>query len=390
MSFKDLSSSRPRGSSSHARSVLGTVGAVAVALGASLVAQQPGLDDRTSHPDNYYAAGNRIDIATPMGGDVVVAGRHVDITQPVTGDVLAAGWRVALSGRAEDDVRVAAGEVDVNAPIAGDLTVAGGDVTLGPDTHVGGRGWITGRTVRINGVFDRNLDVAGATVQVAGEIRKPVRIVAEKLEILSSAHILAPLTYRAPSEAQIAEGAVVSGPVTFDRIAEREARRGRAFPAASMVLFSIHLFLAGILVVVFLPRVEQSVVDTLRAQPGKSLLAGFVLLVTTPVAAALLVISILGLPIGLALGALYAMALFAGVLATAFFVGDAEAKLFKFGPVGTRGQHVLLLLASVLTLAVLRSVFGGLVVFVSTLFGLGAVMLWVYREGSRASTPTSA
>ena len=68
----------------------------------------------------------------------------------------------------------------------------------------------------------------------------------------------------------------------------------------------------------FLPRVETSTVATLRAQPGKSVLAGFVLLVTTPVAAFLLVISILALPIGLALGDCYAMALFGGVLSTAF------------------------------------------------------------------------
>ena len=51
--------------------------------------------------------------------------------------------------------------------------------------------------------------------------------------------------------------------------------------------------------VILLPRVESSVVATLRAQPGRSLLAGFVLRITTPVAALLLALSILGLPIGL-------------------------------------------------------------------------------------------
>lgn len=359
-----------------------------VIIGVTLGAQTPGAEDRSSRPDNYYAAGNRIEITTPMARDVVVAGREIEITQSVAGDVLAAGWRVLLSGRADDDVRIAAGEVVVNGPVAGDVTLAGGDVTLGSNARVGGRSWITGRSVRINGILDRELEVAGATVQVAGEIHKPVRIVAEKLEILSSARILAPLSYRGPTEAQIAEGAVVSGPVMFNRIPVHEARRARAWPAASTLLFSTHLFLAGILVLVFLPRAQQSIVETLRAQPGMSLLAGFALLVTTPIAALVLVISILGLPIGLALAALYAIALFAGVLTTAFFVGDVEGTLFKFGPVSTRGQHALLLLAGVLTLALLRSVLGGLVVFVSVLFGLGALTLWGYRHIAQA--PASA
>jgi hypothetical protein len=215
-------------------------------------------------------------------------------------------------------------------------------------------------------------------------------VVAEKLEILSSARILAPLSYKGSNEADIEEGAVVEGPITFDRIPPREAQRARSVPAVSMVLFSVHLFLAGILVILFLPHVETSVLETLRTSPWKSMLAGFVLLVSTPVAALLLVISVLGLPFGLAMAAVYAMALFASVLATAFFVGDLEARWFKAGPVVTRGQHVMFLLAGVLTLAVLRSILGGLVVFVSLLFGFGALGLMVYHSFARQLAPSPA
>jgi hypothetical protein len=325
-----------------------------------------------------------------MGRDVVVAGRQIDIAQPVAGDILAAGWRVTLSAQADDDVRIVAAVVTVRAPVSGDLTVAGGDVTVGSESHVAGRSWVTGRTVRIDGVYDRDVHVAGATVQVAGEIRHPVDVVAERLEIESTARILAPLTYKGPSEAQVAEGASIKGPITYERIPEREARRARAFPALSTVLFSFHLFLAGLLVAIFLPRFETSVVETLRTHPWKSVLAGFVLLVTTPVAAALMIISILGLPIGLALGATYLIALFGGVLATAFCIGDAEARLLKAPPIATRRQQVLILLAGVLTLAFLRSLFGGIVVFASVLFGLGALILRLYQTFSHGTAPSPA
>lgn len=58
------------------------------------------------------------------------------------------------------------------------------------------------------------------------------------------------------------------------------------------------------------------------------------------------------------MGAVYAIALFAGVLVTAFFPGDAESRLFKAGPNLTRGRHALRLLAGVLTLPLLRSLSG--------------------------------
>jgi len=143
------------------------------------------------------------------------------------------------------------------------------------------------------------------------------------------------------------------------------------------------------------PLVARDIPKLTGARPclprtGRSLLAGCALLMTTPVAALLLVISVLGLPIGLALGALYAIALFGGVLVTALFLGDAEARLFKTGPIVTRGQHVLRLLAGVVTLALLRSLLGGLVVFASLVFGLGALMLAAYQAYSHVSSPASA
>ena len=325
-----------------------------------------------------------------MPADVIVAGRQVDIAQPVAGDILAAGWRVTVSGRAEDDLRIAGGEVLVDAPVAGDLTAAGGDVTIGPLTRVGGRSWLTGRNVRVAGHFDRDLQIAGATVEIAGEIRQPLRVIAEKLEILPSARILGPITYQGSSEMHVADGAVINGPITYDRIPQQEARRARAFPTVSSLLFATHLFLAGLLVVIFLPGVETSVVAALRAQPGTSLLAGFALLVSVPFAAVLLVISVLGMPIGLAIGALYLVSLFGAVLATAFFVGDMEVRLFGVGPIATRGQHVLLLFAGVITLAFLRALLGGVIVLASVIFGLGALMLAVYRTQANRPAPTAA
>ena len=165
---------------------------VALALGSMAAgpAQPSTANSQHVRGDNYYSAGQHVEITAPMPGDVVVAGRQIDIAQSVAGDLLAAGWRVTLSAPADDDVRIAAGEVTVNAPVTGDLTAAGGDVTLGPQTHVGGRSWITGRTVRIAGILDRELQVAGATVEISGEVRQPMRVIADQLDIRPSARIL--------------------------------------------------------------------------------------------------------------------------------------------------------------------------------------------------------
>jgi hypothetical protein len=231
------------------------------------------------------------------------------------------------------------------------------------------------------GVFDREVRIAGGTVRIAGEIRRPLTVVAEKLELSPTARVLGPLTYKSPTEAEIADGAVIAGPVAYTRIEPREARRAHAFFGFSTILFTLHMTIVGLLLVTIAPRVAPSVVMTMRTMPGRSLLIGFALLVATPVAALLLVVSLIGIPIGVTVGALYVLALPLAVLAMAFFVGDVEARLFKM-PAVTRRQQAMALLAGVVTLAVLRSVpaIGPLVVFGSVLFGLGAMSVRAYQE----------
>jgi hypothetical protein len=361
-----------------------TLLAMVLAFGVVAAAQAPLPSDMPARPDNYYAAGNHVDITAPMPRDVVVAGRYVDIRQSVGGDILAAGWHVALTAKADDDVRMAGGTIIVNAPVNGDLTLAGGDVTVGESAQIAGQSWISGKTIRVQGVLGRELHVAGQLVQLSGEIHQPVEVVAERLEILSTARILAPLRYKGTVEATVANGAIVNGPITYDRIARRDVDRARSYPMVSSLIFAIHMLLIGWIVLALAPRAERSVVATLRTKPGRSLIVGSALFVTVPIAAMLLIVSVLGAPLGAIVAALYVVALFGSVLATAFCVGEVEARVFRFRAIGARGHHALILLAGVLTLALLRSLLGGLVLFVSVLFGLGATALWIYGAYSQS------
>jgi len=359
---------------------------VAAMLIVGAAAAPPQMPQPSGRPtDSYYGAASQVHISTPVAGDVVVAGRDVRIGTLVSGDILAAGWRIAVAGRADDDVRLAGANVVVDAPIEGDLTIAGGEVAVGTGSRVHGRGWMTGGTVRALGIFERDLQVAGETVQIGGEVREGVQVTAQKLEILPTARLLGPLHYRGPNPAVIAHGASVAGPITYDRIAAKEARRARSLMSVSTILFTLHLLLTGLLLLYVFPRPLLAVVDTMRAAPGPSLLTGFALVVGAPLAGFLLVFTVLGLPIGLALLALLVLAVLFGVLATAVCVGEAEVRLL-----GREGQlsraHGGVLLAGIATLAVLRAMpgVGALVVPLSVMVGIGALMRWARAQASTA------
>lgn len=367
---------------------------VTLGLAVAIQAQAPQVPSAEPPrvPENYYEAANRVDLTAPVDGDAVVAGRIINLSQPVSGDVLAAGWRVTLSAPASDDVRIAGSEVSILSPIEGDLTAAGGDLTVGPQVHVRGRAWLSGGTVRTEGVFDRELRIYGGTVTIGGEVREPLTVVAQSLTILPSAHLLARVNYKGPVEARVEPGATLAVPLVYERIATDEARRQRLPGAGSALLFTVHITLAGLLFFLLVPRISSGAAATLRAEPGRSVLAGFVLLVTVPVAALLLVVSVLGLPVGLALVAMYFVALLLGLLTTAYALGEFESRLLKRPPVVARSQRALVLVAGVVTLAVLRAVpfVGGWTVFLAVLFGLGSLALWTYRVWVTPTPSTSA
>jgi cytoskeletal protein CcmA (bactofilin family) len=360
-------------------------GCATALLAASSAAYAQGAGPRGTPNDSFYGAGSTVEVAVPVGGDVVVAGRNVSIARHVSGDVLAAGWHVRMGAAADDDVRMAGAEVSVDAPVHGDVTVAGGHVTLGPAVVVSGRTWLAGGTVRVSGVFERDVQVAGDTVQIGGEIRQRLRVTAQRVEILPGARVLGPFEYRSPAEATVAGTATVAGPVTYQRIAASEARRARSLFSASTMLFVLHLLLTGLLIAYVVPRPAAAVVDTLRRAPGHSLAVGLALLVLTPLAAAVLIVSVLGFPIGLGLLALYAVALLFGLAATAMCLGEVEARLIGRPP-SDRVGHAGVLLAGVMTLAVLRAlpVIGAWVVALSVMAGLGALGAWGYaRHGGK-------
>jgi hypothetical protein len=235
--------------------------------------------------------------------------------------------------------------------------------------------------VRAAGTFERELRIAGERVELAGEIRQPVQVVAHQLHILPTARIEGPLTYDGATPATIAAGATIAHPITYRHIASSQVEQARWPRGASSLVFAVHLFVGGLLLLLLMPRIAGDPATAMRAQPVQSLFAGLMLMVTVPFVAVLLIVSLVGLPSGLALAALYAALLFLGIVITALVIGEAEASWLRVAPTGPRGGRLVFLLAGVVTLAVLRSlpVVGSAVVVAAVVFGIGAVGLWVYR-----------
>jgi hypothetical protein len=117
-------------------------------------------------------------------------------------------------------------------------------------------------------------------------------------------------------------------------------------------------------------------VRTLAATPGKSLGLGTALFFGVPPIAVLLIITIIGIPIALALIIAQAIALICGYMVTAVLIGQGIARTFGRKALGGWQQYAFLA-AAVLALALVTSIpyLGTVLLVLVCSAGLGAMVL---------------
>ena len=334
--------------------------------------------------EDVYLAGGSVRVLGQVDGDVGAAGGRVSIEGTVSGDVAAFGGSVELRAKVKDDARITGGDVTVHGTIGDDLLAAGGTVTVAPEARIGGRAWLAGGTLEIAGRVGKGLKAAGGEIVIAGEILGDVDLIGENIEIRPGAIIHGRLNYRSPNEARIDPGArlhsaVVMLPLEAPPGAKAGHAGGRVFMLLSLLVTASVLFL-------LFPNFSRLTARSVREAPWQALGLGFAVLASGPLVVILLLVSVVGLWLGLITLVVYFILLLLGYLTGVLFVADAGLQRLRPQEPPTKGRMIGALAATLVVLALLRllPVIGGLVAFALLLFGLGALTraLWRrYRNG---------
>jgi hypothetical protein len=242
----------------------------------------------------------------------------------VVGDVL------VDRGQTTKDVLVADGDVTVRGTVDGDLVVADGDVTL--------RGRVTGDVVTLAGTA-----ILGRRAAVDGDV-----VYADK-------------------KPQVAPGAQVGGEVKKLK-PENFGGGAIALQIGVWLAVTISVLVLGLLLLLLFPRAADAVARTGKARTGRAMLVGLLTFFLIPIIGFVALITIVGIPLGvgllLALLPLYALA----YTSSAVVVGRFASK---------QGGRILAFVIGLVILRVLALVpfLGGLVWFLATILGLGALLI---------------
>ncbi|MEW6681360.1 MAG: hypothetical protein AB1451_00345 [Nitrospirota bacterium] len=328
---------------------------------------------------DYFAYGERVEISGTVNGDVYAAGGQILVDGTINGDLLAAGGAITISGTVSQDARIAGGQIAINGPIGRSLTVAGGNVEVNDSAAVGRSVVAAGGRVRVAAPVQADAKIAGGSVTVSNAVKGNLHVATGDLRLTSKAAIAGDLTYWSQTDASIDPGANVAGVVTRKALPEHFGPRPGAFLAALAGLFLlaklvsfVSTLVLGLLFLYLLPRYTGSTVSTLRTRPWASLGIGFIAFVVTPVAAVILLITVLAAPLGLMAAALFVLAIY---VARVFVMIWAGAALFAWMGKPVREVWALVIGLVVYTIVTAIPFLGWIVAWGVTLFGLGAALL---------------
>ena len=360
----------------------------AVLLAASLPVRA--ADSAEAQVDNdRFVAGGLVRQTKPVEGDLFGIGGNVDVVAGVQGDAVLVGGDVRVRDSVAQGLFAAGGNVRLEATVGRNARIAGGNVEIASTANIAGNLSVAGGTVEIRGPVGGNVRAAAGDVLIDGPVAGDVRIAAGSLELGPNARIGGKLVHHGPEKirrdpaAQVA-GGIERGPA---RGLKGEERHGVG-PRIGGWLWSLGLIaLAGFIAGVF-PAGSRSMGDGLRNDPGIGLLLGFIALVCVPIAAVVLMVTIIGIPLALAVLLLYFLMLIVGYAAVGVMVGDAALARLRSQDSARVGWRVGAAMAAMLALALLSRipVVGGLVIFVVLLAGLGAIVLAVRARTSLPPT----
>jgi hypothetical protein len=350
-------------------------------------------DDGVAHSvgSDRFAVGGTVRLAGPVAGDALAAGGRVTLDGPVAGDAFLVGAHVEVRGPVDKDLFAAGASVVASGSVSHDARLVGGTVEVTPGARVGGGLSMDGQTLSFAGTTEGDLRMTGRDATVSGTVGGDVEISAARVEIGPAARIAGALRYRSDREPVIAAGAQIAAglerlPGSPHAWTWREGAHHALRGVGRGIWFS-GTFVLGVLLLLLAPGYLAGTSRVAVAEWPLCLGVGFGILVAVPVVAALLVITLIGIPLALLAIASYAVVLLLGHVVAAVAVGDYALGRWAPARSAAAGWRVLGFLAALVALGLLRHVplVGGLVALLVFLAGVGALSLRAVRPQASAA-----
>ncbi len=321
--------------------------------------------------EELFSAGNNLVRTGLVEGSVFDAGRNLKSDAIVRGIMFTAGENLLLEG--ESEYLFAAGKMlNVAQKVDRDLFAAGQILNF-DQVNIGRDAYMAGEDIVLDGNVGRNLFIGAKSASLSGNVKGDLTLGVEKVDIADDMVIGGNLKYNEDAQLNMSDKVKVGGEKTtykseeFKKEEPTEREKivaklgGYLIKLATAVMYG--LILLWLFPGIFINLVKQNL-PLSAASFWKKIGTGLLVLILTPLVALFIFITIVGIPVSLLLLMVYGFAIFTAQIFVGYLLGTVLLSKSK-------KWLNLVLGVSALILIKMLPLFGGVITWLSIIWGLG-------------------
>ncbi|HKK54283.1 MAG TPA: hypothetical protein VJ926_02065 [Patescibacteria group bacterium] len=332
---------------------------------------------------NMYVVSNNITIEGVVNGDLIALAQNITVKGKVVGDIISASQNLNVEGEVGGNIRSITNTASlINTTVKRNVNLVGTNILISENSNISWDALVLARVVEMRGTVQGSLHGVADKLLISGDVNKDVSFTinqnddyyqGEPIKITSDSNIKGNLNYSYNKNLNI-DKSLIAGAINFNKKnIENDWQK-------NIWNFIIAVFSALVVGLVFISisKKEMTIIqEKANSRYGKSLLVGLGILFLTPIVSIILMMTIIGIPLGFIMLILWFITLYFAQIMVSLGLGkQIREKLFKAKKKNIMAD--LIIGITVLYLLFSIPIFGGVITFFSTLLGLG--IIWRYKK----------
>jgi len=302
----------------------------------------------------------------------------------VRGDLLIVGGNVRLESHVTGNIRGLAGNLELTSTVGRNVLLAGGTVVIAPSAHILGHLTVAAGSLELRGAIDEGIRAVAGQATLASSLNGPVELWLERqatLIVEGSAIVGDQFIYHASRKANISQRAKFNqAPIWKPLEISRRHAYSRGWWLGQLGSLFGALVL-GMIVTNLWPKKLQAISNEALVKPWPSLGWGLAWALGAPLVSLILLVTIIGIPIAIAVLALFILGIVTSQVLAGAIVAQAIFSRLRF-----KGGVKLPLVVSVgLGIVIFRLLgllpwLGGIWLVLGAVLGWGAIIIIQRKE----------
>lgn len=276
----------------------------------------------------FYAVGGVVALSGSVTGDAVIIGGNITVNGEVAQDLAILGGTVSVQAPVAEDLRIVAGDVTISKPIKGSLVVVSGRLTVLSTADISGDVLFYGGEGTIDGHVDGKVLGSSDSLRINGMVKGGVDVITSTLTLGDQANIEGDVKYTSNTDILRSQNSVVSGKI-LKNSSTNDSQPKESFDAKTVAVF----LLISLFTTLSLFLIKRNAVERFARTAGSGIVVklavGFGVFLFIPVAAVIMMASMLGVVIGLILLITYVLFVLLALSLMSVYIGIYFAKLLN-------------------------------------------------------------